>query len=49
MCTPGVGVGGLEMGVVNVVVHRYEHFGTPPTLSGGEPDRVGLTQPFATE
>ena len=46
VCTPGVGVGGLEMGVVNVVAHRYKHFGMPPTLSGGEPDRVGPTQPF---
>ena len=37
------------MGVVNVVAHHYEHFGMPPTLSGSEPDRAGLTQPFTTE
>ena len=49
VCTPGVSIGGLEMGVVNVVVHRYEHFGMPPALSGGEPEKVGPTQPFATE
>ena len=49
MCTPGVGVGGLEMGVVNVVAHHYGHFGMPPALSGGESDRAGLTQPFVTE
>ena len=49
MCIPGVDISRLEMGVVNVVAHRYEHFGTPPALSGSEPDRAGLTQPFATE
>ena len=49
VCTPRVGVGGLEMGVVNVVMHCYEHFGMPPALSGSEPDRVGPTQPFVTE
>ena len=49
MCIPGVGVCGLEMGVVNVVVHRYKHFGMPPALSGSEPNRAGLTQPFVTE
>ena len=49
MCTPRVSVGGLKMGVVNVVAHRYEHFGMHPTLSGGKPDRAGPTQPFVTE
>ena len=49
VCTPRVGVGRLAMGVINVVVHHYEHFGMPPTLSGGEPDRAGPTQPLATE
>ena len=49
MCIPGVDVCRLEMGVINVVAHHYEHFGMPPALSGSEPDRAGLTQPFATE
>ena len=49
VCTPGVGVGRLEMGVINVVAHRYEHFGMPPALSGGEPDKAEPTQPFMTE
>ena len=48
VCTSGVGIGRLEMGVVNVVTHRYEHSGTPPALSGCEPDRAGLTQTFTT-
>ena len=42
-------VGGLKMDVVNVVMHRYEHSGMPPALSGYEPDKVGPTQTFATE
>ena len=49
MCTPGVGIGRLEMGVVNVVAHCCKHFGMPPALSGSEPDRAGPTQPFVTE
>ena len=49
MCIPGVDICRLEMGVVNVVAHRYEHFGIPPALSGSEPDRVGLTQLTQTE
>ena len=44
-----VGIGRLEMGVVNVVAHHYEHSGMPPTLSGGEPDKAGPTQTFTTK
>ena len=47
--TSGVSVGGLEMGVINIVMHRYKYSGTPPTLSGCEPDKAGLTQTFVTE
>ena len=47
--TSGVGIGGLDMGVVNIVTPHYEHSGMPPALSGCDPDKVGLTQTFATE
>ena len=46
---PGVSIGRLEMDVVNIVAHHYEHSGMPPTLSGYEPDKEGLTQIFVTE
>ena len=49
VCTSGVSIGRLEMGVVNVVTHRYKLSRMPPTLSGYEPDKAGLTQTFATE